>query len=381
MTKQLLRVLDVESPGESSVKPHKKKKAFGFVRDAVRLVSGEKDKAPPKLHYLWTMFLITLWYMFAIVGTIASKRFMKRLPKPTTLAGGQMAIGAMLDFVMLSVCGLGALVNKRVFYSALPVGVTLTLGRFLTYFSYKTVAASLTHTVKASSPVFTVVLLYMVYGKCQPTMTLLSLVPIIIGVILSALTEIEIKPDGFAAAVLAGLISTLQALYAKKSLKASSFHPMVFHMCSCLWAALFLIPSSLFLEGQPMELLKSVQNLNDGSGDVKIIVFASFVCYWGQNLSSILVLSQMNVLSHQVANVSRRFALIICTMIYFGNEITATKMVGIVMALSGFFWFSFSRKLAVVPAKDSSSELHRELHQFDDVEMQKLRNKLSSPKK
>eukprot|EP00469_Lotharella_globosa_P018280 CAMPEP_0167811174 /NCGR_PEP_ID=MMETSP0112_2-20121227/518_1 /TAXON_ID=91324 /ORGANISM="Lotharella globosa, Strain CCCM811" /LENGTH=434 /DNA_ID=CAMNT_0007709849 /DNA_START=63 /DNA_END=1368 /DNA_ORIENTATION=- len=244
--------------------------------------------------------------------------------------------------------GLENQIDSRVFWSAFPVGVTLTMGRFLTYFSYQTVAASLTHTVKASSPVFTVALLFLFYGKCQPMWTLLSLIPIILGVILSAVTEMEIKADGFAAAVAAGLISTVQALYAKSSLK-NSHHPMVFHMCSCLWAALLLIPSSLVLEGQPMELIDTIHDLSDQKGQASInkVLFASFVCYWGQNLTSILVLSQMHVLSHQVANVSRRFALIISTMVYFGNAITVSKMIGILMALSGFFWFSFSKKLKV----------------------------------
>mmetsp|Transcript_9751 Transcript_9751/g.24008 ORF Transcript_9751/g.24008 Transcript_9751/m.24008 type:complete len:413 (-) Transcript_9751:403-1641(-) len=324
-----------------------KREAFSPVRQIVRFMTGEKDKLPPKLHFTWTLVMIFLWYMFAITGTIASKQFMKSLPKPMTLAGGQMVVGAMLDSVLLIGCGLTNMVNSRVFFSSFPVGLTLTVGRFLTYFSYKTVAASLTHTVKASSPVFTVFLLFVFYGKCQPVHTLLSLIPIIFGVVLSAVTEIEIKPDGFFAAIMAGFVSTVQALYAKKSLKSHSFHPMVFHMCSCLWAAVLLIPSSLILEGQPSDLVVSMQNLGDDTWSSYRVVFASFFCYWGQNLCSILVLSQMHVLSHQVANVSRRFALIICTMVYFGNVITVSKIAGILMALSGFFWFSFSKKMKV----------------------------------
>uniref|UniRef100_A0A7S2TNW3 Sugar phosphate transporter domain-containing protein n=1 Tax=Lotharella oceanica TaxID=641309 RepID=A0A7S2TNW3_9EUKA len=342
MTKRLTS-LDPEASESAS-----RREPCGAVRNALRFLSGQKDHLPPKWHYLWTVILIGLWYMFAIVGTIASKSFMKWLPKPTTLAGGQMAVGAFLDFLLLLGCGLENQIDSRVLWSAFPVGVTLTMGRFLTYFSYQTVAASLTHTVKASSPVFTVALLFLFYGKCQPMWTLLSLVPIILGVILSAVTEMEIKADGFAAAVAAGLISTVQALYAKSSLK-NSHHPMVFHMCSCLWAAVLLIPSSLILEGQPMELIDSIHDLSDrqGAGTINKVLFASFVCYWGQNLTSILVLSQMHVLSHQVANVSRRFALIISTMVYFGNTITVSKLIGILMALSGFFWFSFSKKLKV----------------------------------
>jgi len=352
MTKRISNV-DVEAnAGSPSHMIGSSKQRCRPFRQVFNLIAGHKDKLPPKLHFMWTAILVFLWYMFAIVGTIASKRFMTRLPKPMTLAGGQLAVGAALDFVLLASFGFSHRLNTRIFWSAFPVGLTLTIGRFLTYFSYKTVAASLTHTVKASSPVFTVLLLFLFYGKCQPVDTLISLFPIIIGVVLSAVTEMEIKADGFLAAIMAGLISTIQSLYAKKALKDTSFHPMVFHMYSCLWAAIFLLPSSLLLEGNPKDLLYSMQTIGNNTGSPLWVVIASFFCYWGQNLSSILVLSQMHVLSHQVANVSRRFVLIVSTMIYFGNAITATKMVGILMALSGFFWFSFSKKKNVLPPVD-----------------------------
>jgi len=359
----------------SSQETVKRTKAIGgnmfTFKQALKMMQGHKDKLPPKLHVVWTGALIALWYSFAIVGTIASKRFIKRKPKPMTLAGGQMFIGGMLDFILLLGCGFHNLIKPRIFLAAMPVGITLTLGRFLTYFSYQTVAASLTHTVKASSPVFTVILLFIFYGKCQPLATLLSLFPIILGVVLSVVTEMEIKADGFVAAIFAGLISTIQSLYAKRALKNTSFHPMVFHMCSCLWAAILLIPSSFVLEGQPTDLFGSTTTTTttalstvghnydhtiEGEGKTAgisgFVIFASFFCYWGQNLSSILVLSQMHVLSHQVANVSRRFVLIICTMIYFGASITVTKMIGIILALSGFFWFSFSKKKKVITANE-----------------------------
>lgn len=346
MTKNLVAT-DLEAGGKAP-----RRVAYGFLPKAVKLLQGGKDHLPPKLHRYWIAGLLGLWFFFAIVGTIASKSFMKRLPKPTTLAGGQMAIGCLLDFVLLFGCGLHRRVEWNVFKAAFPVGVTLTLGRFLTYFSYKTVAASLTHTVKASSPVFTVLLLYAIYGKCQPLSTLLSLIPIVLGVVLSAVTEMEIKADGFAAAVMAGLISTVQALYAKKSLRSQNFHPVMFHMCSCLWAAIFLIPSSFILDGPPMDIARLGGGVGEDSTIIHRVLFASFVCYWGQNLSSILVLSQINVLSHQVANVLRRFMIITCTMVYFENEITLTKICGILLALGGFLWFGFGKKKTVVDMGD-----------------------------
>eukprot|EP00465_Bigelowiella_longifila_P000313 CAMPEP_0185282242 /NCGR_PEP_ID=MMETSP1359-20130426/67163_1 /TAXON_ID=552665 /ORGANISM="Bigelowiella longifila, Strain CCMP242" /LENGTH=72 /DNA_ID=CAMNT_0027877759 /DNA_START=1177 /DNA_END=1395 /DNA_ORIENTATION=- len=39
-------------------------------------------------------------------------------------------------------------------------------------------------------------------------------------------------------------------------------------------------------------------------------------------------------------------------MIYFGASITVTKMIGIILALSGFFWFSFSKKKKVITANE-----------------------------
>jgi len=41
--------------------------------------------------------------------------------------------------------------------------------------------------------------------------------------------------------------------------------------------------------------------------------------------------------------------------IYFGSSITVTKMVGILLALSGFFWFGFSKKKKVTTANEPST--------------------------
>mmetsp|Transcript_17312 Transcript_17312/g.25959 ORF Transcript_17312/g.25959 Transcript_17312/m.25959 type:complete len:370 (+) Transcript_17312:68-1177(+) len=349
------RVIGLEIKAHQSISS-KSINREGFFMSAVKNIRNKKGKAPPKLTYLWVTFLVAIWYAFAILGTIASKSFIKKLHKPFLLAGGQMFIGAALDLFILAGFGLTHLIDRTVIKAALPIGITLTIGRWCTYVSYETVAASLTQTVKASSPVFTVILLFIMEGKCQPTMTLLSLIPIIFGVVLSAVTEMEIKLDGFLFAICAGVVSTVQAYIAKRCLKRHDFHPLVFHMCSNLWAALFLLPGSFITEGRPWGLIESLQMFrSDNSMSMLRILFASFFCYWGQNLTSILVLSQIHVLSHQVANVSRRFAIIICSMVYFGNKITVTKLVGIVLALAGFGWFSRSKKLILHPAMKSST--------------------------
>lgn len=325
--------------------------------------NGRKDHSSPRMTLLWTSVLVVLWYCFAISGTIASKSFMSRLNRPTTLAGGQMAIAALLDVVLIRFVGLEKRIDMHVVTAAFPIGVTLTFGRFLTYFSYETVAASLTQTVKASSPVFTVILLYLVRGRCQAAETLLSLIPIVVGVLFVCLDEMELKLNGTAAALLAGLSSTLQSLIAKTALREKDLHPLLFHMCACAWAAAFLIPLSILTDGSPVFMLSEIAASEGGRGVISRVVFFSFVCFWGQNLASTLVLSQMGVLSHQVANVSRRFFIILCSMVYFDKPFTLKRMVGICLALGGFYWFGYTRKrdkaFVTAAASGETSDLER----------------------
>ena len=73
----------------------------------------------------------------------------------------------------------------------LPLAIAMMTTKLLTYFSYGYIPASLTHTVKALQPFFNVLIVYLWTGEGVDQRTILSLFPIVFGVVYASVNELE----------------------------------------------------------------------------------------------------------------------------------------------------------------------------------------------
>jgi solute carrier family 35 protein E1 len=78
---------------------------------------------------------------------------------------------------------------KKQLKSIVPLAVIHVLGNVLTNVSLGKVAVSFTHTVKAAEPFFSVIMSAIFLGTVPPAPVLLTLVPIVGGVVLASVTE------------------------------------------------------------------------------------------------------------------------------------------------------------------------------------------------
>ena len=67
----------------------------------------------------------------------------------------------------------------------------MVFSKLFTYTSYSYVPVSLTHTVKALQPLFNVLMTYFWMGKRVSFRTILSLIPIIVGVAYASVNELQ----------------------------------------------------------------------------------------------------------------------------------------------------------------------------------------------
>ena len=84
---------------------------------------------------------------------------------------------------------------------------------------------------------------------------------------------------------------------------------------------------------------------SDGAVAAQLLLFSVSLHYL-QNISSIYFLAHVSVLSHQVAQSLKRLLVIACSVFYFHTPVTALNVIGMSLALVGFFAYSLAKQTA-----------------------------------
>jgi solute carrier family 35 protein E1 len=184
---------------------------------------------------LWvTLLLLLVWIFSSVSSTLTNKTLMTLFPYSFTLTLIHLLASVIVDIAIIGYRGISIFpINKQLLYMVLPSAMSINCSKTLTYISYGYVPASLTHTAKASSPIFSVILTKILYNKQPNIYVTLSLIPITLGVTLSAATELNFVFFGFISAVAASIAAVLNTIYGKQALHhVSCTDPIIFHFYS-----------------------------------------------------------------------------------------------------------------------------------------------------
>jgi drug/metabolite transporter (DMT)-like permease len=126
-------------------------------------------------------------------------------------------------------------------------GTTVLLGLV----SLSHVAVSFTETIKASAPLFTVLFARLMLGEVTTTPVVLSLFPVMLGLVLCSATELSYDAIGFIAAVSNNCIDCIQNVFSKRLL-SGSLSPVELQFYTSVAAATLQLPLMLLLSGNEL---------------------------------------------------------------------------------------------------------------------------------
>ncbi|CAG2210011.1 SLC35E1 [Mytilus edulis] len=239
-------------------------------------------------------------------------------------------------------------VPKRYYFTMI---IPLALGKFLSslssHVSIWIVSVSYAHTVKATLPLFTVVLSRVLLGETQTLPVYLSLLPIIGGVIIATLTEVSFEFMGLLSALGATLGFSLMTIFSKKCLHETGLHHLRLLVLLCRISALCFFPVWLIFDFR--KIISSDDTVVEGKSLATPVLLLFFDGLFSmlQNVFAFTVLAMVSTLSYAVANATKRVVIIGASLFVLTRPITMSNFIGMMVAIFGVLVYNKGRQLSV----------------------------------
>ncbi|MBA0602957.1 hypothetical protein Gorai_003117 [Gossypium raimondii] len=202
------------------------------------------------------------------------------------------------------------------------------------------VAVSFTHIIKSGEPAFSVLVSSLLLGESFPPAVYLSLVPIIGGCALAAVTELNFNMTGFMGAMISNLAFVFRNIFSKKGMKGNSVSGMNYYACLSMLSLVILTPFAIAVEGPQMWAAGWEKALSQIGPQFIWWVAAQSIFYHLYNQVSYMSLDQISPLTFSIGNTMKRISVIVSSIIIFHTPVQPVNAVGAAIAILGTFLYS-----------------------------------------
>jgi len=281
------------------------------------------------------IFICICWYIVSSSNGVLGKTILSQFPFPMTVTMVQLLSIATWSPPLLALLGVRQYQTSNWSYHLrmlFPLAFAKFLSSVLAHVSVWKVPVSYAHTVKASMPLFTVLITRVFLGTQHGAAVYLSLIPIVLGVAVATLTEVSFDLVGLMSALCATAGFAVITIYSKQALRDTGMHHLrLLHKLGQLSAIMFL----------PVWLLVDAPNIPAQlNTEVLGLLLVDGALHWLQNILAFTLLKLVTPLTYAVANVTKRIAVISVSLLLLKNPVTATNVGGMLMAVIGVFCYN-----------------------------------------
>lgn len=385
--------LPLSPPRSSSSTPVAEKEAFP-------VIGGPQGAAKTSPRFKWlppvdlkVSALCLSWYFFSIVSNNSTKAILSQFSYPVTLTQFQFMLNSAFCVVLLSclirfpalvqlfpagsippphkITTVGAFLtpSQLVISTTLPMGIFQFVGHITSHKATSMIPVSLVHTIKALSPIATVLIHTLMFNIRYKLVTYITLAPLIAGIMLTCYKPKKMSSqtnDSYLTGLLYAFISMMifvsQNIFAKKrltyttsqaqaiqeeeeekyglpSFKKSSKEEKVDKLtilCYCsVIGFLFTLPIYLVLE-----LKNPVFSLAQVSPGLAALVFVNGLSHFLQSLLAFQILGLISTINYSIANILKRIIIILFAFFWENSvSFTGTQNYGIILTVVGLYCY------------------------------------------
>jgi len=285
--------------------------------------------------FIRIIFICICWYMVSSSNGVLGKTILSQFPFPMTVTMVQLVSISVWSPPLLKLLGVRQYETSNWSYHLkmlFPLAFAKFLSSVAAHVSVWKVPVHYAHTVKASMPLFTVILSRLVLGVRHSWTVYLSLLPIVAGVAVATVTEISFDIIGLVSALAATGGFAIITIFSKKALKDTGMHHLrLLHKLGQMAALMFL----------PVWLLVDAPKIpSEINSEVLVLLAVDGALHWLQNILAFTLLKLVTPLTYAVANVTKRIAVITVSLLLLKNPVTSTNMGGMLMAILGVFCYN-----------------------------------------
>uniref|UniRef100_A0A7N0UR93 Sugar phosphate transporter domain-containing protein n=1 Tax=Kalanchoe fedtschenkoi TaxID=63787 RepID=A0A7N0UR93_KALFE len=317
-----------------AVEPCRAYEAEGSVEDDGRAKSEAAKKAKIGVYF-------ATWWALNVVFNIYNKKVLNAFPYPWLTSTLSLAAGSLIMIISWATKLAEAPKTDTEFWKTLlPVAVAHTIGHVAATVSMSKVAVSFTHIIKSGEPAFSVLVSRFLLGESFPNAVYLSLIPIIGGCALSALTELNFNMIGFMGAMISNLAFVFRNIFSKRGMKGKSVSGMNYYACLSILSLLILTPFAIAVEGPQMWAAGWENAISQIGPQFIWWVAAQSVFYHLYNQVSYMSLDQISPLTFSIGNTMKRISVIVSSIIIFRTPVQPVNALGAAIAILGTFLYS-----------------------------------------
>ncbi|KQK15957.1 hypothetical protein BRADI_1g26000v3 [Brachypodium distachyon] len=285
------------------------------------------------------------WWALNVIFNIYNKKVLNAFPYPWLTSTLSLAAGSAIMLASWATRIAEAPQTDLDFWKALsPVAIAHTIGHVAATVSMAKVAVSFTHIIKSGEPAFSVLVSRFFLGEHFPQSVYFSLLPIIGGCALAAVTELNFNMTGFMGAMISNLAFVFRNIFSKKGMKGKSVSGMNYYACLSMLSLVILLPFAFAMEG-PKVWAAGWQNAVAEIGPNFVWwVAAQSVFYHLYNQVSYMSLDEISPLTFSVGNTMKRISVIVASIIIFHTPVQPINALGAAIAILGTFIYSQAKQ-------------------------------------